>query len=107
MFGVRYKDIWLSWDEVEEISYLLDIPTVPVLFKGMTSIAPILEKLVKDYASQPSALGGVREGVVVRLRNSFHDDDFSKSLLKYVRKDHVQTSDTHWTRDWKKATIKY
>lgn len=107
MFGVRYKDMWLSWDEVEEISYLLDIPTVPVLFKGMTSIAPILEKLVKDYASQPSALGGVREGVVVRLRNSFHDDDFSKSLLKYVRKDHVQTSDTHWTRDWKKATIKY
>ena len=106
MFGVRYKYIWLSWDEVEEISYLLDIPTVPVLFKGMTSIAPILEKLVKDYASQPSALGGVREGVVVRLRNSFHDDDFSKSLLKYVRKDHVSTSD-HWAKNYKIAKIKY
>jgi hypothetical protein len=107
MFGVRYKDIWLSWDEVEEISYLLDIPTVPVLFKGMTTVDKILEGMVKDFASQPSSLGGIREGVVVRLRNSFHDDDFSNSLLKYVRKDHVQTSDTHWTRDWKKATIKY
>ena len=62
--------------------------------------------MVKDLASQPSALGGVREGVVVRLRNSFHDDDFSKSLLKYVRKDHVSTSD-HWAKNYKIAKIKY
>ena len=107
MFGVRYRDMWLSWDEIEEISYLLDIPTVPVLFKGFTTVSKTLEGLVKDYATQPSDLGGLREGVVVRLRNSFHDDDFSNSLLKYVRKDHVQTSDVHWTRDWKKAIIKY
>lgn len=107
MFGIRHKNTWLSWDDVEEYSYLLDIPTVPVLFKGMTTVDKVLEKLVIDLASQPSALGGLREGVVVRLRNSFQDEDFSNSLLKYVRKDHVQTSDAHWTRDWKKAKIKY
>lgn len=106
IFGIRYKNTWLSWDDVEEYSYLLDIPTVPVLFKGMTSMASILEKLVKDYASQPSALGGLREGVVVRLRNSFQDEDFSNSLLKYVRKDHINT-DIHWSKNYKKAVLKY
>jgi len=106
MFGIRYKNTWLSWDDVEEYSYLLDIPTVPVLFKGMTSMASILEKLVIDLASQPSALGGLREGVVVRLRSSFQDEDFSNSLLKYVRKDHVNT-DVHWSKNYKKAVLKF
>jgi len=106
MFGIRYKNTWLSWDDVEEYSYLLDIPTVPVLFKGMTSMASILEKLVIDLASQPSGLGGLREGVVVRLRNSFQDEDFSNSLLKYVRKDHIST-DIHWSKNYKKAVLKF
>ena len=106
MFGIRYKNTWLSWDDVEEYSYLLDIPTVPVLFKGMTTVDKVLEKLVIDLASQPSALGGLREGVVVRLRNSFQDEDFSNSLLKYVRKDHVN-NDIHWSKNYKKAVLKY
>jgi hypothetical protein len=106
MFGIRYKNTWLSWDDVEEYSYLLDIPTVPVLFKGMTTVDKVLEKLVIDLASQPSALGGLREGVVVRLRNSFQDEDFSNSLLKYVRKDHVNT-DIHWSKNYKKAVLKF
>ena len=33
IFGIRYKNTWLSWDDVEEYSYLLDIPTVPVLLQ--------------------------------------------------------------------------
>jgi len=106
IFGIRYKNTWLSWDDVEEYSYLLDIPTVPVLFKGMTTVDKVLEKLVTDLASQPSALGGLREGVVVRLRNSFQDEDFSNSLLKYVRKDHINT-DIHWSKNYKKAVLKY
>jgi hypothetical protein len=106
IFGIRHKNTWLSWDDVEEYSYLLDIPTVPVLFKGMTTVDKVLEKLVIDLASQPSALGGLREGVVVRLRNSFQDEDFSNSLLKYVRKDHINT-DIHWSKNYKKAVLKY
>jgi hypothetical protein len=35
IFGVRDNNIFISWDEVEEYSYLLDIPTVPVLFRGV------------------------------------------------------------------------
>ena len=44
----------------------------------------------------------VVEGVVVRSAGLFHSDDFSKNVMKFVRKDHVQT-DTHWQRNWKKA----
>lgn len=106
MFGIRYKNMWLSWDDVEEYSYLLDIPTVPVLFKGIINTEKELEKMVKYLGNEPSLLGGLREGVVVRLKDSFDDDDFSNSLLKYVRKDHVST-DQHWSKNWKKATIKY
>lgn len=35
----------------------------------------------------------------------FHNDDFAENVMKWVRKDHVQT-DEHWTRNWKKAKIK-
>ena len=105
MFGIRHKNTWLSWDDIEEYSYLLDIPTVPVLFKGIINTEKELEKLVIDLASKPSALGGIREGVVVRLRDSFEDDNFSNSLLKYVRKDHVST-DIHWSKNYKIATLK-
>ena len=35
MFAGRENTRWYSWTEVEETAYLLDIPTVPVLYKGI------------------------------------------------------------------------
>ena len=35
------------------------------------------------------------EGYVVRVRETFHYDNFSRCVAKWVRKGHVQT-DTHW-----------
>ncbi|WP_181004126.1 hypothetical protein [Bacillus thuringiensis] len=35
------------------------------------------------------------EGYVLRLTDAFHYNDFSKSVGKFVRKDHVQTNQ-HW-----------
>ena len=104
IFGVRDNNIWISWDQVEEYSYLLDIPTVPVLFKGVVSSEKELKDLTESLSKEPSALGGLREGIVVRNADIFHNDDFSDNLMKWVRKGHVQT-DQHWTRDWKKAKI--
>ena len=104
IFGVRDGKIWISWDGVEEYSYLLDIPTVPVLFKGQVQSEKELKLLTESLVSQPSALGGKREGIVVRKSDMFHDDDFSESVMKWVRKGHVAT-DSHWTRNWKKAKI--
>ena len=32
IFGIRKGSTWLSWKEVEEFSFLTEVPTVPVLF---------------------------------------------------------------------------
>jgi len=45
-----------------------------------------------------------KEGVVCRLANSFPNDMFYNSILKYVRKNHVQT-DSHWNKNWKRALL--
>jgi hypothetical protein len=105
MFGVRDNGHWLSWDEVEEYSYLLDIPTVPVLFRGVVNNEKELRSLVEDLVKYQSKLGGDIEGVVIRIADGFNDYEFKNSLQKWVRKNHV-TTDEHWTRNWKRAKLK-
>jgi len=105
IFGIRDNDIWTPWEKVEEYSYLLDIPTVPVLFKGIVNSAKELQQIVEDLVSKPSELGGQREGIVVRNAGEFDNSDFAENVMKWVRKGHVQT-DVHWTRNWKKAQLK-
>jgi len=104
IFGVRDNNIWVPWDDVEEYSYLLDIPTVPVLFKGVVNSEKELKELTESLSKKPSELGGLREGIVVRNAGLFHNDDFSSNVMKWVRKGHVQT-DVHWTRNWKKSKL--
>lgn len=104
MFGVRDNNIWIPWEGVEEYSYLLDIPTVPVLFKGFINSEKELQEIVENLVKQPSALGGMREGIVIRNAGMFHNDDFSDNVMKWVRKGHVQTGE-HWTRNWRKASL--
>jgi len=105
IFGVREKSTWLSWVEVEEYSYLLDIPTVPILFKGVVNTEAELQKIVKSFVCGESSLGGEIEGVVIRLADSFDDSEFSNNVQKWVRPNHV-TTDEHWQRNWKKAKLK-
>jgi hypothetical protein len=105
IFGVRDNNKWLSWEEVEEYSYLLDVPTVPVLFRGIANSYDELRSIVNNLVEQPSSLGGKREGVVVRNSESFDNSEFSDNVMKWVRKGHVQT-DEHWTRNWVKAKVK-
>jgi hypothetical protein len=104
MFGVRDNNIWIPWEAVEEYSYLLEIPTVPVLFKGIINSEKELNQIVEDLTSHKSALGGEREGIVIRNAGMFHNDDFSSNIAKWVRRGHVQT-DSHWTRNWRRAKI--
>jgi hypothetical protein len=82
----------LSWDETVEWFNLFDIPTVPVLYRGIWDENKVKECYV------PYLNGDECEGYVVRLADSFHYKDFSKSIAKYVRKDHVKTSH-HWKYD--------
>ena len=106
LFGVRDNNVWIPWESVEEYAFLLDLPTVPVLFKGQVQSVKELKELTESLVSQPSALGGQREGIVVRNADMFHNDDFAENVMKWVRKGHVQT-DQHWTRNWTKAQLKY
>ena len=109
IFGIRVKDEWLCWDDVEDYAYCLDLPTVPVLFKGKTND---IKTKVLDLIKKPSMFDGydiitgeeTMEGVVCRNSNSFNNDNFNNNVLKMVRCGHVKT-DEHWTRNWKKAKL--
>jgi hypothetical protein len=105
IFGVRDNGVWIPWHQVEEYSYLLDIPTVPVLFKGVINTQKELKELVNNLVSKPSELGGQREGIVIRNAGAFDNEDFKDNVMKWVRAGHV-TTDVHWTRNWVKATIR-
>ncbi|MCY4486538.1 MAG: hypothetical protein OXF11_05400 [Deltaproteobacteria bacterium] len=56
------------------------------------------------YHSEPSALGGAREGVVIRLARAFPAEEFHLNVCKSVREDHVQ-SDEHWSKHWRPCRI--
>jgi hypothetical protein len=82
----------LSWDETVTWAQLLNLHTVPVLYRGLWSEVAMR---VLDGWPVKSLCGGDREGYVVRLADSFHYRAFRRSVAKFVRKDHVQT-DEHW-----------
>lgn len=88
-FSIWEGDRCLSWAETMEWFEMLGIESVPVLYEGTFD-----EKIVKRIAKETVKRGG--EGIVVRLVDEFNYDDFSKSIAKFVRKNHVQT-DKHWS----------
>jgi len=99
LFGIRELDsnnpFWYDWEEVEGYAEYFELPTVPILYKGTVASEKELKELTESFMIQPSKCGGIREGVVVRLSSEFSDDDFSTSIMKCVRANHVQTSE-HW-----------
>ena len=95
VLGIRERDQWLSFDDCALRAQELNLSSVPVLFRGVVKSTKDLEKIITELTNQPSIFGGDREGIVVRTADSFVDTDFSKKVMKWVRKDHVQTSE-HW-----------
>lgn len=114
VFGIRENQHWLSWEEVKFYAALLDFPTVPELeIIDLPVEQKAFEENIYKIVSEPSIFGSVdilenkpciKEGIVSRNTASFHIDDFSKNIFKYVRKGHVKT-DEHWTKDWRKAPL--
>ncbi len=98
MFNVRYldKEKWASWDEVEMWAEEINVPTTPILFRGKISNEKELQLTIEKFMSLPSKCGGMREGVVARVASEFLDADFSSSVIKCVRANHVQNKDIHW-----------
>ena len=93
-----------AFSDLEHYAKSRRIPIVPVLFRGVfRSLAEVRGFVIRAQA-EPSALGGKREGVVLRLDRAFPAAEFPEAVCKSVRPDHVQT-DEHWTRNWKPCRI--
>lgn len=104
-FGISDKNYFLSWQDTEEYCKLLDMPTAFVIFRGrFSSVEDIREFLASEH-NKPSFLGDTREGVVMRLASQFERSDFSRSVVKSVRPNHVQT-DSHWRYNWRQCRLK-
>ncbi len=88
-FNVWNEGVCLNWDKTLDFLSNLNIPTVPILYRGkfdwriITNIANGL-----DLKKQ--------EGFVLRMEGEFMYDDFSSYVAKWVRKNHVEEDKTHW-----------
>lgn len=82
----------LSWTETKEWFELLKLTSAPVLYEGIWN-----EAATNACHTGRSRCGGEQEGYVVRLADEFHMREFSQSVAKMVRPNHVQTHD-HWMR---------
>lgn len=95
-FGIRddAENLWLPWKDVKEVAGVLGLPTVPELWVGTIYKADDLSNKVDELIAGGSRCGGEAiEGLVIRTYDRF--TDFSKNVAKWVRKDHVQTTE-HW-----------
>ena len=107
LFGIfdANTHVWLGWNDVERIAKNIDVPTVPVIFKGVSDekqIKTMMDKRIKGRSNCSSSIGP--EGFVVRTAYAFVNSKFSTNIFKYVRHNHKQTDET-WRRTWKKATL--
>lgn len=78
----------LSWDETLEYFELLGVTPVEVVYDGIWD-----EKLMRKLAAELDTTKN--EGFVVRIADGFKYGEFRKSVAKWVREGHVQTT-KHW-----------
>lgn len=83
------KNVCLNWDDTVEWASLLNLKTVPVLYRGPWDEKKIEKLSVTELHGDPC------EGYVVRIAGSFHYKEFRTRVAKYVRADHVQSTE-HW-----------
>jgi len=83
----------LDWETTAEMSELLGLKTVPVLYQGSSNIDAL--------ASWQNAGKNtdISEGFVIRSAGRIAASDFNKLVAKWVRPDHVQTPDDWRRRD--------
>ena len=105
-FALRDGDgAFAAFADLEAYAKAREIPVVPVLFRGRFQSVSALRAFISDAQRQPSALGGEREGIVLRRAHGFSEAEFQHNVCKSVREGHVQT-DEHWTRNWQPCRIR-
>lgn len=78
----------LDWDSTLEYFDIIGIHPVDTIYRGIFN-----EQKIPDLVNEFDTIKN--EGFVVRLCESFNYSDFNKSVAKWVRKGHVQTT-KHW-----------
>jgi len=94
LFAVRdlRRGRWLAWDQVRVWAEVIEAPTVPVLAVFDVSTEEDLRVVLENRAR---LLARDTEGFVVRWEGAFDDTQFSEAVAKWVRAEHV-TSSEHW-----------
>ena len=105
VFALRRGAMFTDWNAVEAKASDLGIPTVPVLHKGTFESVQEVDAFAKAASESPSALGGDREGVVIRVASAFPADMFTAHVCKSVRPNHVQPGASHWRTHWQPCAI--
>lgn len=78
----------LSWDDTLEWAQLLNVETVPILYRGIYDENKIKSLWTPEKADK-------MEGYVIRTTSNFPFTEFRKWVMKFVRPSHV-TTETHW-----------
>lgn len=93
------NNICLDWSSTELWCKLLGLETVPVIYKGAIKssedIINFIHNVYEPYCQLP---GDEKEGFVIRNFNGFSYDASEKNIAKFVRSNHVQTSE-HWLNE--------
>jgi hypothetical protein len=86
---------WHSWSAVEVLSASLGLDTVPVI--GNFSFISEGQAAAESGRIGMSVIVSGHEGFVLRDVNTMYISDFSTNIGKWVRPNHVQTTD-HWSK---------
>ena len=86
------NNVLLNWDDSLIIFEQLEIEPVEVVFDGIFTKEFAREL---QYGKFDYLLNDQNEGYVIRLADEINYDDFSNSVMKVVRAEHVQTNE-HW-----------
>ncbi|MGZ8924335.1 MAG: RNA ligase family protein [Nitrososphaeraceae archaeon] len=85
------KDVCLSWDETVNLVADLGLVTVPIIARCTFNIN-LITQLTEQLNYEQS------EGYVIRVVEAFQFAQFGTNMAKFVRPNHVQTSQ-HWMTD--------
>jgi RNA ligase len=89
------QNICLSWEDTELWAHILEVPTVPVIYKG-----PFEQTAITAAFARYTTQHGEQEGYVVRTATAFPYVAFSDNVAKWVRPDHVQETVHNWRTGW-------
>lgn len=93
-YGIMYwsYNLCLDYDNTITIFANLDIPTPRLLYKGLYD-DKIISNLIAELELEHI------EGFVIRNQNSFHYDDFSTNVVKWIHSEYNRND------DWKYQSI--